>query len=95
MRAVAGAIVAAVFAGIGDGYTSQMCAHSQHDDPAGVDDSVLIMLRVSQLCEADSSLGSDFLLCAVTNKQWFASPLEGHVLAFRDVTQFDFYLGHS
>lgn len=70
-----------------------MRANSEDDDPAWVDDSVLVVLRVSQLANVHSLLGSYLLLRAVTDKQGLASPFEGHVFAFRDITQLDLDLG--
>lgn len=95
MGAVAGAVVTPIVASVGNGHAAQMRADSEDDDPAWVDDSVLVVLGVSQLANVHRLLGGYLLLRAVAHKQGLASPLEGHVLAFGDVAQLDLDLGEG
>lgn len=95
MRAVAWAVVTAEISGVCNGHAAQVRAHPDDYDPLGVHDPVLVVLRVSQLCDVHSGFGGDLLLCAVTDEQWLASPLEGHVLAFGDVVQLNFNFGQG
>lgn len=86
-------VVSSVVSGVGDGHTTQMGAHTEDDDSAGVNHSILVMLRVTKLRDIHACLCCNFLLRAVTDKQGLSSPLEGHVFAFGDVSELDLNLG--
>ena len=81
VAAVAGAVVASELSGVGDGDTSKMGADTKDDQPLGVLDTLAVVLGVSQGGGVNGNALFDFLSCSVSDKQGFASPLEGHVLA--------------
>jgi len=93
--AVAGTVVATELAGVSDGHATQVGAHSENDEPLCVLDSLLVSLGVPQGGGVHGTALGDFLCGSVPDEEGLASPLEGHVLALRDISQLDLDRGQS
>ena len=66
--AVAGAVVAAKLAGVGDGHAAQVGAHAKDDEPFGVLDTFVVLLGVSQRGGVDAALGLNLLRSSGNSK---------------------------
>lgn len=95
MGAVARTVVASPVPRVGDGHTPQVGAHTEDDDPLGLDHAILVVLGVTQLGQIHSLLRGDLLLRAVADEQRLAPPLEGDILALGDITELDLDFGQG
>lgn len=74
--AVAGAEPAAKVTGLANGDTTQVGADTQHDQPLGALDTVLVGLGVSEGGDVDFIGLVDLVLGSVTDEDGLASPLD-------------------
>lgn len=90
---VAGAEPAAVVTGLTDGDTTQVGADTEHDEPLGTLDAVLIGLGVTETLPLGLTGLIDLALGAVTDEDGLTTPFDDDVLALGDGTERDLDLG--
>mmetsp|Transcript_29702 Transcript_29702/g.95781 ORF Transcript_29702/g.95781 Transcript_29702/m.95781 type:complete len:265 (-) Transcript_29702:52-846(-) len=88
--AVAGTEPAAVVAGVGDGYASEVSTDSHDDEPVFRLDAVRVGLGVPEVVHADGLGVGDFRVGAVADEDRLAAPLDGNRLADLDVRHVEF-----
>lgn len=95
MGSMAGTVVSTIITSVGNGYTTEMSAHADHDQPLGVLDSVFILLGITKTRVIHGSLSLNFVSRPVADEEWLSSPFEGRVLAFGNIAKLDFDLGEG
>lgn len=76
VRTVAGAEPAAVVAGLADGHTTQVGADTQHDQPLGALDTVVVGLGVTERLPLGLAGLGDLVLGTVADEDGLATPLD-------------------
>jgi len=95
MGSVTGAIVSTKISGVRDGHATKMGAHTDHHQPFGILDSLLISLGIAEAGVICASLSLNFVCRPVADEEWLSSPFEGRVLAFRNIIKLNFDLGEG
>ena len=90
VASMAGAIVASELSSVGNGDAAKVGAHAQDDQPFRILNSLGIRLRIPKGSRVHRCNISNLLGGPVSDEQRLATPLEGHVLALRDVTKLHF-----
>jgi hypothetical protein len=81
VRAVARAEPASKVTSLANGHASQVRAHTQHDEPFGLLDTVLVGLRVAQGFPLGVFGFFDFGLGAVADKDGLTSPFDNDLVS--------------
>lgn len=95
MGTVAGAEPAAKVASLANGHTTQMGAHTDHDKPLGLLDTLVVSLGVSQSRDVDLVSLLNLVDGSVSDENGLSSPLDDNVLAEGDGAELDLDLGHG
>merc|ERR1712181_42900 len=95
MASMAGAEVASKLSSVSNGDATKVGAHAQDDQPLSFLHPLSVRLGVPKGSRVHCGNISNLLGRPVSDEQGLAAPLEGHVLALRDVSQLHFNLGQG
>lgn len=95
VRSVARAVPTAKVSSLANGDTSQVGADTQHDKPLGLLDAISIILRVTELRDADRVGLCNLISSAVSDEDGLSTPLDGDIAAFGDGGKRHLDLGQS
>jgi hypothetical protein len=60
--------------------TLKSTKHTDHDQPLGLLNTVLVLLRISQRCNIDAFSLLDLICGPVSDENWLASPFDDDLL---------------
>jgi hypothetical protein len=93
VRTVARAEPATEVTGLTNGHTTQVGAHTNHDEPLGLLDALAVLLRVAKSLPLGVLGLLDLVGGTVANEDGLAAPLDDNVLALGDGSEVDLDLG--
>merc|ERR1719458_2075240 len=95
MASMAGAVVASKLSSVSNGDAAKVGAHAQDDQPLRFLHPLSVRLGIPKSSRVHCRNISNLLGGPVPDEQGLATPLEGHVLALRDVPQLHLNLGQG
>merc|ERR1719234_1510452 len=95
MASMAGTVVASKLSSVSNGDTAKMGAHTQDDQPLSFLHPLSVRLGIPKRSRVHGGNIGNLLGSPVSDEQGLAAPLEGHVLALRDVSQLHFNLSQG
>ena len=94
VRTMARAEPASVVTRFANWHTTQMSAHTQHDEPLGLLGARLVALGVAEALEVGAASFGNLVRGAVADEYGLAAPLDDDVLALGDGGKVELDLGH-